>query len=167
MTTYETTFQEGVLGLKYAGASLVGFAVDAALLHVLTGAGMEVAWARVISLTAAMQVTFLINGLHVFRSLERSRLPRQWVSYMLTNGFGNFCNYWIFVTLVSLHEPLVSEPLVALTIAAFVAWLMNYASTRFLVFGKLKRVVIRNVVAEGPVCAAPTNSAPVTPPNVP
>ncbi|HEY3950093.1 GtrA family protein [Phenylobacterium sp.] len=136
MAKSDSTPGEGTLGLKYVGASLVGFATDATLLHLLVALGMEAAWARVISLLAAMQVTFLINGLHVFRTLERALLPRQWASYMFTNGFGNFWNYWIFVTLVSTHWPGLSNHMVALSIAAFTTWLMNYASTRFLVFGK-------------------------------
>jgi putative flippase GtrA len=134
MANFGSTIREGVLCLKYVGAGLVGFATDAILLQVLVVAGMEAAWARVISLLVAMQVTFLINGLHVFRTLQWARLPRQWASYMLTNGFGNFWNYWIFVTLVSTHWPFLSNRLCALSIAAFTAWLMNYASTRFLVF---------------------------------
>ena len=129
-----TTIREGVLGLKYTGASLVGFAVDALLLHLLIAAGLEVAWARAISLIGAMQVTFLLNGLRVFRTLNWTNLPRQWTRYMLANGFGNVFNYWIFVTLVSLHRPVLSNHLAALSIAAFTAWLMNYASIRFLVF---------------------------------
>ena len=161
MTQFSDLVGEGVLGLKHAGSSLAGFAVDAALLHGLIAAGMEPAWARVISLTVAMQLTFVINGLHVFRSLDRSRLPHQWIGYMVTNGFGNVCNYWIFVTLVSLHHPLVSKPFVALTLAAFVAWLMNYLTSRFLVFGRLKRVVAGRAPGE-----APAEPAPVPPPNI-
>jgi putative flippase GtrA len=134
MARFGDTIREGVRCLKYIGAGLVGFAVDAILLHVLVGGGMEAAWARVISLLAAMHVTFVINGLLVFRTLERAHLPRQWASYMLTNGVGNFWNSWLFVTLVSTHWPFLSNHLCALSLAASTAWLINYASTRFLVF---------------------------------
>lgn len=122
------------LVLKYAGVSLIGFVVDALLLHAGVALGMEPAWARLISLVCAMQVTFTLNGLHVFRCLEWSAVPRQWTSYMVTNAFGNFCNYWIFVTMVSTHWPVISGHLFALAVGSFTAWLANYASTRFLVF---------------------------------
>jgi putative flippase GtrA len=128
--------REGVLGAKYAGVSLTGFGVDAVLLHLLMAASLEPAWARVVSLVCAMQVTFALNGRHVFRRLERASLPRQWWRYMLSNGFGNFCNYWIFVTLVSLHWRVVSLPIVAMSVGAFTAWVMNYAATRFWVFAR-------------------------------
>jgi putative flippase GtrA len=128
--------REGVVGLKYAGVSLTGFVIDAVLLRVGIAMGLEPAWARLISLACAMQVTFVLNGLHVFKGLDRKQLPRQWLAYMASNGLGNFCNYWIFVTLVSLRWRMVSAPLFALCLAAFTAWMINYASTRFFVFRK-------------------------------
>ena len=76
---------------------------------------------------------------------------------MVTNGFGNVFNYWIFVTLVSLHLPVLSNHLAALSIAAFTAWLMNYASIRFLVFRR--RPEATESTAEG--------EAPISPPNGP
>jgi putative flippase GtrA len=131
-------FHECVLGAKYAGVSLVGFASDAILLHLMMAIGLEPALARFISLATAMQVTFVLNGLHVFRTLRLSCLPRQWASYMVSNGVGNFSSYWIFVTLVSAHWPVVSAPMVALSAGAFSAWTINYACTRFVVFRKPK-----------------------------
>lgn len=125
---------EGALGLKYVGASLTGFVIDALLLRAGIGLGLEPAWARLISLVCAMQATFVLNGLHVFKALDAKRLPHQWLAYMTCNGFGNFCNYWIFVTLVSLHWRTVSAPLFALAVASFTAWVINYLSTRFFVF---------------------------------
>ena len=121
--------------MKLAGVGLVGFAVDASLLHVAVSLGMAPAWARVISLSTAMQVTFAINGLHVFRCLNRATLLRQWAGYMASSGFGNFCNYWIFVTMVSTHWRIVSDHLFSLALGSFTAWLINYLGARFVVFG--------------------------------
>jgi putative flippase GtrA len=131
--------ERGVVA-KYAGVSLMGLAVDAGLLHLAIALGMEPAWARVISLFCAMQATFLVNGLHVFRGLTLARLPHQWLGYMTTNGFGNFCNYWIFVTLVSTHWPVISAPLFGLTVGSLTAWVMNYTCTRYLVFRAVETV---------------------------
>jgi len=87
--------RERSTALKYCAVSLLGFAVDAAILRLGLAFGAP-AWVRIISLICAMQVTFTVNGLMVFRTLTWRTLPRQWLSYMATNGFGNFCNYWIF-----------------------------------------------------------------------
>ncbi len=107
-------FREVRLALAFGGVGLVGFCVDAALLHLGLDVGAAAWAARIVSLFFAMQATFTINRLHVFRDLDRTRLVRQWTGYMLANGFGNFCNYWIFLTLVSTHWPLVSNHYAAL-----------------------------------------------------
>ena len=125
---------EARLAVKYCGVSLIGFAVDLAVLHLLLGLRLEPAWARVVSLACAMHVTFLLNGLHVFRRLDRRRWPGQWARYMACNGVGNFCNYWIFVTMVSTHWPLVANPAFAVAVGSAAAWGLNFATTRFLAF---------------------------------
>ena len=105
------------MAVAHAGVSLLGFGIDFAILHGAMQLELEPAWARVISLACAMQVTFALNGALVFRCLNfRAHLLRQWAAYMATNAFGNLCNYWLFVTLVSLHGPMLSRPAVAIAI---------------------------------------------------
>jgi len=127
-------FQEIRLALAFGSVGLVGFCVDAVLLHLGLDAGLPAWAARVISLFFAMQATFTINRLHVFRDLDRTRLVRQWAAYMLANGFGNFCNYWIFLTLVSTRWPVVSNHYAALAVGSLSAWLINFGGTRLFVF---------------------------------
>jgi putative flippase GtrA len=147
------------LALSFGGVGLIGFCVDALLLH----AGLELglaAWAaRIISLTCAMQTTFTVNGLVVFRSLDRQRLPRQWLAYMLSNGFGNFCNYWIFLTLVSLHRPVVSNHYLALAVGSGCAWAINFAGARLLAFRRVRGDPVRREAApDGPSpCRGPAS----------
>lgn len=145
--------REAVLGFKFAGVSLLGFAMDFSLLHLLIRAGLEPAWARVVSLLYAMHVTFAINGLYVFMGLDRACWGRQWASYMATNGFGNFCNYWIFVTLVSTHWPVISLPAVAISVGSGVAWAINYAAARLVVFRRVfggeRRTALRRPASLG------------------
>lgn len=130
-----TTSELG-LAVRHAAASLVGFAVDFVVLHLAMRLGLEPAWARVVSLACAVNATFLVNGRLVFRCLGSGRtLLRQWATYLVTNAFGNLCNYWIFVTLVSLHHPFWSRPAFALCAASLSAWAINYAGARLLVFG--------------------------------
>ena len=122
-----------LMGL-YSLVAGVGFLTDAAILHLGLALHIAPAFARAISLISAMQVTFLINGLFVFRCLERRRWPMQWAGYMLTNGFGNLCNYFVFVTLASLHDPLWSNHWLGLVAGGLTAWAINYTSNRLLVF---------------------------------
>jgi putative flippase GtrA len=126
------------LAARYTGVSLIGFAVDVVVLHVLIGVAVEPAWARVVSLTIAMHVTFVINGRHVFQTLSWRSLPRQWWRYMVSNGLGNLCNYWIFVTMVSTHWPIVSLAIVAVAAGSAAAWAINFIAARHFVFAKAR-----------------------------
>ncbi len=134
--------------LKHACVSGLGFALDAGILHLGVANGLSPAWARVVSLGVAMQATFVINGLLVFRCLERHRLARQWAGYMAATGFGNLCNYWIFVTLVSLHERIVSAPMVALVVGSASAWSINYCAARLVVFRR-RPAALEAILEEG------------------
>lgn len=130
---------ERALTLRYSLVAGLGFCTDAALLKAGMALGLGPAAARCVSLFCAMQVTFFVNGHFVFKCLERRRVCLQWASYMATNGFGNLCNYFIFVTMISTHWPIVSDRWTALATASLTAWMINYASTRFIVFRKKRR----------------------------
>lgn len=134
-TDHGTVGWEAGLALKFGAVGMIGFLVDAALLRAGIGLGLSPAAARAVSLIFAMQTTFAINGAHVFRCLTRRRIVGQWAGYMAANGFGNLCNYWIFLTLISLHREVVSNYYVALCVSSLTAWAINYAGTRLLVFG--------------------------------
>lgn len=127
---------EGHLALRYSLVAGVGLITDGVVLTVLEHLGMEPAWARVFSLASAMQATFWINGLWVFRCLTRRTWGPSWLGYMATSGFGNACNYWAFVFLVSLHNPVWSNRWLDLTVGGIVAWSLNYTFARLLVFGR-------------------------------
>ncbi len=163
MTNLAIVGREARLAAKYSAVSLTGFAIDAALLQLGLHLGLAPAWARLISIICAMQATFVINGLFVFRRLDLSRLAGQWAGYMATNGFGNFCNYWIFLTLVSLHWRVVSTPLFALTMGSICAWAINYATTRWLVFGGACRIVAKAAETSAKRDVAPMPALPGDP----
>jgi len=124
---------------KFTGAALIGFGLSAAILHLAMEAGMRPWAARLIALACAMNLTFLINGRFVFRTLTRERFFGQWVAYATNSGVGNFCNYWVFVTLESTHRPVIGNPYVALLAGSVTAWAINFTGARFVVFGDAGR----------------------------
>ena len=158
MARFRAALEACPLLVKFTLVSGLGFVTDATLLHVMIEAGLTPAAARIVSLLCAMQVTFLINGLLVFRCLDRARPWRQWATYLLAHGLGNFCNYWIFVTLVSLHRSPLAKPLAALAVSSVLAWALNYLAARYLVF---RHVVIPG--SGGSDAAGAAMVAPVTP----
>ncbi len=131
--------EEAGLAMRFAAVGLVGFAVDAMLLQAGLALHFGSAWARLASLTAAMQVTFAINRRFVFHHRGPRGLAGQWGRYMLTNGVGNAFGYGIFVTLTSLHGQWMSNPFLDLPISAVCAYLINYAGCRLVVFGRIQR----------------------------
>ena len=144
---------------KFTGVALIGFAVSAAILHLGLEAGLRPWAARLIALLCAMHVTFLINGRFVFRALTRRRFLAQWAAYVTNSAFGNFCNYWVFVTLESTHRPVIGNPYVALLAGSMVAWAINFTGARFVVFGGAARAVMarwtRMFVSSRPRAPAP------------
>ena len=147
---------------KFGAVGCVGFVTDVTILKMGLHAGLSPLTARMASLTCAMQVTFLINGLLVFRCLERRTCLRQWAAYMSSNGLGNACNYLIFAGLVVSHIPLVSGRYVALVIGSLSAYVINYAGVRLLAFGRPRSpaaAVCDPVIAAAE--AAPGEPAPV------
>ena len=144
--------------LKFGAVGCLGFLTDATLLKCGIGLGLSPAVARAVSLLSAMQVTFLVNGLLVFRCLKPGRLPHQWAGYMVANSLGNLANYFIFVAFVSSRWPVISDHLVALAAGSLTAWTVNYAGTRLLVFGPAM-IEAGLTRAETAVCGDPDEDA--------
>ena len=127
---------ETLTALKFAAVGGVGFLTDITVLRLTRLEGLSPFVGRAISLTCAMQVTFLINGLIVFGCLKAATWPRQWLGYMSTNGVGNLFNYLIFSSLVLSGMPVISRHGWALLIGSVAAYAINYLFVRLLVFGK-------------------------------
>jgi putative flippase GtrA len=127
---------ETATALKFGAVGCVGFLIDITVLRLTRLEGLSPYVGRAISLTCAMQLTFLINGLLVFRCLSLASWPRHWLGYMGTNGIGNLCNYLIFSGLLLSGWPVVSRHGWALLIGSVAAYALNYLFVRLLVFGR-------------------------------
>jgi len=125
--------------VKFSGVAMIGLAVSALVLHLSLEAGLRPWAGRLIALVIAMNVTFLINGQFVFGGLNRRRLLAQWGAYVANSAFGNFCSYWVFVTLESTHREVIGNPYVALMAGSVVAWAINFTGARIIVFGRVGR----------------------------
>jgi putative flippase GtrA len=142
------------LTLKYCAVSFFGLAVNIALLRLLTGAGLRPAFAQALSLLSAVQATFWLNAMIVFRNMDRRRWYRHWLAYMGASGLGLICNFLTFTTLLSLHRPVVSTQIFAVCAGGFAAWVVNYTAARLVVFNsKLHRRI--GALVSGRDAAAP------------
>src|ERR1700761_8023616 len=143
---------EGLTAAKFAAVGGLGFLTDISVLHLCLHAfRLSPFVGRAISLTCAMQVTFLVNGLVVFCCLDAKRWPRQWLGYMATNGVGNLINYLVFAGLIGARLPQVSRTGWALVIGSVLAYAFNFLCVRLVVFGRPKSRIpapMRSVCAE-------------------
>jgi putative flippase GtrA len=140
--------REIVTALKFAAVGGLGFLTDITVLHLCLRVGRLTPFeARAVSLACAMQATFLVNGLVVFRGLNWRNGGRQWLAYMGANGLGNLINYAVFAGLVASRLPEVSRNGWALVISSLIAYAFNFLSARFMVFGP--------PVAKGPRASRP------------
>lgn len=153
--------------LKYTAVACVGFVADWLLLKLGIALGLPPWGARAISLTCAMQVTFALNRQFVFSCPDQGSLPVQWACYMATNALGNLCNYLAFTTLLSLHRPLLSNPLFALVVGGVTAWTINYLSARHLVFASGPDSLMGRLRALSGADPAACRPDPAAVPNVP
>ncbi len=112
----------------------VGFMTDAGLLATGTTLGLSPLVARGNSVVVALQLTFLLNGLLVFRSLTPTAAAGQWFAYMVANGLGAACNYAIFAALTVSRIPHLSDRAPAFVAAAAIALVVNFAGARFWAF---------------------------------
>lgn len=115
---------------------MVGFVADAGAFRAGLDLGLDSPLARVIALALALQVSFALSRWMVFRLVVRGPVLREWWRYMVANGFGSFCNLWLFISLVAVKWPFVSGPWVALVLSSSAAYVINYAGTRLFVYGK-------------------------------
>lgn len=129
--------REAGTALKFAAVGGLGFLTDISVLRLcLRVLHLTALEGRAISLACAMQVTFVINGLVVFRCLTWRSCGRQWLAYMASNGLGNLINYLVFAGLVSSRLPEVSRNGWALVISSLIAYAFNFLCARFMVFGR-------------------------------
>jgi putative flippase GtrA len=113
----------------------IGFVADGGLLLALIHvAGLSPPFARLISFSVAVTVTWLLNRLLTFRRHASDRRLAEWRRYVVVNGIGGLINLGIFMSLVGPVPGFGVEPLIAFAIASAVALLFNFLGSRCFAF---------------------------------
>jgi putative flippase GtrA len=136
MRLSEPLARELALAAKFALACLMGFVADIASFRIGLGLGLGPRLARLIALTIALQVAFALSRWLVFGADRRGPILQEWARFMLANGLGSFCNFSLYVVLLALKWPVLSGRWAALILSSSLAYFINYAGTRLLVYGK-------------------------------
>ena len=105
--------------------------VDAGTLELLVRLG----WAglyvgRVLSYLAAATVTWWLNARFTFRT------DGNWVVYVIVNALGAAVNYGVYVFVLWAVPQVRELPSVAVAAGSAVALLVNFATNRWIVFGR-------------------------------
>lgn len=113
----------------------IGFIVDGGILTFLNSVyGVELLPARLVSFSAAVTTTWLLNRNRTFADRKETRLIREWGRYAAVNSIGSLLNMGIFFWLVERYKMLAEVPLVPLGIAASVALIFNFFASKYIVF---------------------------------
>ena len=148
--------RELILASRFAAVSFVGFAADAIGLKAGLVLGFGAEASRVVSLLAALQVTFFLSRWLVFTGNPPGTLRRDWWRFMAANTFGSLCNLGVFVAMTRAPWPDLpdpwpdpSAPWVALLVSAGAAYVINYAGTRLFVYGRVRTSAAAKAPAPG------------------
>lgn len=113
---------------RFLATGGVGFVVDLGLLTVLIHAGLGPLAARLISLPAAIAVTFVLNRRVTFAS-RSAGVARQFMRYCAASGAGIAVNWMVYAAALWFLPPWAS-----LCLACAIALAVNFTLYRTVVF---------------------------------
>lgn len=121
----------------FAVGGLLGFIVDAAIVHALIRwAGWGPYAARVVSFLAAASVTWVWNRTFTFAHRRRHRAGAEWTRWLLVMSGGAVLNYTIYALLVACVDRVHHWPVLGVAAGSAVAALFNFHAARTAVFNK-------------------------------
>ena len=120
---------------RFVAIGAIGFCVDGGLLTFFHSAMvLELVPARLLSFTAAVTVTWILNRRRTFARRADPRPVREWGRYAIVNSIGALLNMAIFFWLIERYEFMASVPLLPLALAAIVALVFNFLGSRHVAF---------------------------------
>ena len=121
--------------VRFAFVGTIGFVVDVAVLYLGMGvAGLGLYSGRLVSYLVAATTTWYLNRRFTFADAD-DRMPlRQWLRFVLTNGFGGLVNYGVYSAIVAYGGALPLAPLLGVAAGSIAGLVFNFFASRTLVF---------------------------------
>jgi putative flippase GtrA len=132
--TGQKAMAEGRRLVTFALVGAGAFVIDAGLLALLLGAGLERVPARALSLFAGMSFAFALNRAFTFAEFRGQSLPRQFALYLLANLTGAAVNYVVFLALTAKGAWLADAPFIAVGVGAVAGMGFNFTASRLTAF---------------------------------
>jgi putative flippase GtrA len=129
---------------RFSLVGAAGFAVDVAVLYLLSRAGIDLYSARACSFVAAASFTWIGNRLLTFpsASASRRRLTGDWFLYLGAMTLGGLVNYGSYALLITYVPVFHDHPWLAVAAGTAAGLLINFTIARNLLY--------RSPVADGP-----------------
>ena len=120
--------------IRFGAVGAIGFVVDTGVLAVLVYVlDLNPYGAKVASFFVAATVTYICNSLYTFRLAPPS--VQEWLRFLVLGaGPSGLATYAVYAALVATKIHPLSEPVIAVAIAALVGWALNFLLSRRFVF---------------------------------
>ena len=136
MSAASGAMREGAAFLRYGAVGAIGFAVDAGTLQMLVfAAGIPPIPARLLSFSVAVLVTFALNHRWTFAGAGSDGTVAAFLAYLGVQGVAFAVNLGIYAGWILWVATPWNIPLLGLAVASVIGLVVNYAGSRFVVFG--------------------------------
>lgn len=120
--------------LRFCVVGAVGFVIDAGILQLLvSGIGVNLYLARIISFLVAASATWLMNRRYTFE-VEHPATHSEWVRYITIMVLGALVNYGAFAISIAVWGMARAQPWLGVAVGSIAGLGINFMSSRLLLF---------------------------------
>lgn len=120
--------------LRFGSTGAIGFSIDASILYALVALGFDAYLSRVISFSAAVTITWLINRSWTFRSTENTENNNRFLRYLLVQMTAVSVNYAFYAAVLAFIPVTPANAVFALAVGSIFGLIVNFAGAKAFVF---------------------------------
>jgi len=120
--------------LRFGVVGIVGFLVDAGVLQLMLWLGLGPYRGRLVSFLAAATGTWLGNRRFTFNADRERPSHREWLRYVSLMVVGGVVNYGAYVTCLMGSALVQTYPVIGVAVGSIAGLVVNFLSSRYLVF---------------------------------
>jgi putative flippase GtrA len=118
----------------FGAVGVVGFLVDAGVLHVAVAVGLGLYIGRAVSFLCAVSVTWILNRRFTFQGASNGSALSQWGRFVVSQLSGAAINLGVYAALVRFSALVAQYPSLGVAIGSLSGLLVNFSVARAFVF---------------------------------